>query len=432
MKNVGKSNNNNHNIGIIQRATLYLKRLKKKSFLLFFIMYLLMFLFLGGIAVNSGIQKNIEEIYKGMEGYFSVYSVDAAYRIDDNYIEQIMEDHNIVRFNAIIELYLSVPNTSLIPGRFSGTGNTEEYMSRFISNTRSKDYEDFQNKNRELVEGEHIIETDTKVALISDTLATLNNYTIGDTITANIVESSLSLFDSEAEGKTYTFTIKGIYKSNHKQEVKADTAECNIEDNYIFIDTNTGKEIASYLEGNKRNTYTGGVQFFLDSPQKVNQTIQKLSEEAAFENREVNTMNYRYEQSEEQLQSMARLIRIYLWILGLAGMLILFGVMQIHLRDRRSEIAIFMSLGVKKTHIILQHFIESLILYSLSWIAASISILILCIVINIFLPNIQFYLTPAGVWFSGLVGLFIILMATLTSHIYIVRFSPKQILSKDS
>ena len=60
-----------------------------------------------------------------------------------------------------------------------------------------------------------------------------------------------------------------------------------------------------------------GVQFFLDSPQKANETIKKLSEEAAFENREVNTMNYRYERSEQQLQTMSRLIRIYLWILGL-------------------------------------------------------------------------------------------------------------------
>ena len=58
-------------------------------------------------------------------------------------------------------------------------------MSRFISNTRSKDCEDFLNKNKELIEGEHIEETDTNEAIISDTLASLNNYNIGDTITAN-------------------------------------------------------------------------------------------------------------------------------------------------------------------------------------------------------------------------------------------------------
>ena len=39
MEDVGKSINNNHTMGIMQRATLYLKRLKKKNFLLFFIMF---------------------------------------------------------------------------------------------------------------------------------------------------------------------------------------------------------------------------------------------------------------------------------------------------------------------------------------------------------------------------------------------------------
>lgn len=432
MEDVGKSINNNHTMGIMQRATLYLKRLKKKNFLLFFIMFLLMFLFLGGIAVNSGIQKNIEVIYKGMEGYFTVNSVDPVYRIDDNYIERIMKDGNIIRFNATIELYLSIPNTSLIPGRFSGTGSTEEHMSRFISNTRSKDCEDFLNKNKELIEGEHIEETDTNEAIISDTLASLNNYNIGDTITANIVESSLSLFDNEAEGKTYTFTIKGIYKSNHKQEISADTAECNIEDNYIFIDQYSGKEIASYLQGNKKNAYTGGVQFFLDSPQKANETIKKLSEEAAFENREVNTMNYRYERSEQQLQTMSRLIRIYLWILGFAGMLVLFGIMQIHLRDRRTEIAILMSSGIKKSHLILQHIIENLILYLFSWIVTIILVSALSGVIDRIMTDIHLSLTLPGVCFSGVIGVLIIIIATLSSHIFMLRFSPKQILSKVS
>lgn len=432
MKGIRKEKSGNYNIGIIQMAILYLTRLKKKSRLLFFIMFLLLFLFLGGIAVYTGIQNNIKQIYQGMEGYFSVTSVDPAYRIDDSFIEQIMEDKNIVRYNTTLELYLRVPNTTLIPGRFSGTGTTEEYISRFVCNTRSKDHEDFLNENKDLIEGKHIEETNSKVAIISNALATLNHYAIGDTITANIVESSLSLFDNEVIGKTYEFRIIGIYKNNYDQKVDVDTAECNIQDNYIFIDNTTGKEIASHLQGNKRNTYTGGVQFFLDSPQNINQTINELSKEDAFGEREINIMNYRYERSQDQLQTISRFIHIYLCVLGIAGMLVLFGVMQIHLRDRKSEIAIFMSLGVKKAYIILQHIIENIILFFLSWAAASMMTFVLCVVINRFLTGFQFLLTSAGVCLSGMVGLCVILIATLTSHICIVRVSPKQILSKVS
>ena len=72
------------------------------------------------------------------------------------------------------------------------------------------------------------------------------------------------------------------------------------------------------------------------------------------EKEKINIMNYRYERSQDQLQTISRFIHIYLCVLGIAGMLVLFGVMQIHLRDRKSEIAIFMSLGVKKAYIILQ------------------------------------------------------------------------------
>ena len=415
-------------IGMLRRAVLYLTRLKKKNLLLLAVMFLLISLFMGGIAVDNGIQNSVETIYQGMEGYFQVGSDNPAYQIDDSFIDQVMEEDTIVRYNATNVLYLSVPDTVLIPGRFLGSGAAEEHMTRFISNSRSNDCEYFSNKQFELIEGEPIGDAKTNTAIISDTLASLNNYTIGDTITANIVKSSLLLFDSEAEGKAYDFRIAGIYRSNYEQKVGADTAECNIEDNYIFIDSNSGKEIASYLQGNKRNTYTG-VQFFLASPREIDETISRLTEKDVLEGRDIHVMNHTYEQSEEQLQTMSRLTRTYLWILGIAGTLVLFGVMQIHLRDRRREIAIFLSLGVKKSNIILQHMIENMILYMFSWIAAVAFVSTLIFAVNRILTDIQLSMSVTEACLSGLIGLFAVLTATLTSHVYIARFSPGHILS---
>lgn len=415
-------------VGMLRRAALYLTRLKKKNLLLLAVMFLLISLFMGGIAVNGGIQDSVETIYQGLEGYFQVSPNDPAYQIDDSFIEQVMEEDTIVRYNATNVLYLSVPDTALIPGRFLGSGAAEEHMTRFISNSRSNDCEYFSNKQFELIEGEPIEDAKTNTAIISDTLASLNNYTIGDTITANIVESSLLLFDSEAVGKAYDLRIVGIYRNSHEQKVDMDTAECNIEDNYIFIDSNSGKEIASHLQGNKRNTYTG-VQFFLASPREVDETISMLTEKNVLEGRNVNVMNHAYEQSEAQLQTMSRLTRTYLWILGIAGTLVLFGVMQIHLRDRRREIAILLSLGVKKSNIILQHIIENMILYMFSWCAALALVSVLIFAVNRILTDIQLSMTVTGAFSSGLIGLAAVLAATLTSHIYIVRFSPRHILS---
>ena len=113
-------------------------------------------------------------------------------------------------------------------------------------------------------------------------------------------------------------------------------------------------------------------------------------------------------------------------------MLVLFGIMQIHLRDRRTEIAILMSLGIKKSHLILQHIIENLILYLFSWIVTIILVSALSGVIDRIMTDIHLSLTLPGVCFSGVIGVLIIIIATLSSHIFMLRFSPKQILSKVS
>ena len=241
-------------------------------------MTLVLLLLMGGIAVYSGIQNSMEMLYQGLEGHFRVSSADPSCPIDDHFIREITDENSIVRYNATNEMYLSLPDMLLIPGRFYGSGSAEEHMTRFISNSRSNDCEYFSNKQFELIEGEPIGDAKTNMAIISDTLASLNNYTIGDTITANIVKSSLLLFDSEAEGKAYDFRIAGIYRSNYEQKVGADTAECNIEDNYIFIDSNSGKEIASYLQGNRKSVYSEGVQFFTASPRDIDKTIDKIKE----------------------------------------------------------------------------------------------------------------------------------------------------------
>ncbi len=103
--------------------------------------------------------------------------------------------------------------------------------------------------------------------------------------------------------------------------------------------------------------------------------------------------------------------------------------MQIHLRDRRREIAIFLSLGVKKSNIILQHMIENMILYMFSWIAAVAFVSTLIFAVNRILTDIQLSMTVTEACLSGLIGLFAVLTATLTSHVYIARFSPGHILS---
>lgn len=414
---------------MFRRAFIYLRRLKKRNISLLLVMTLVLLLLMGGIAVYSGIQNSMEMLYQGLEGHFQVSSADPSCPIDDHFISEITDENSIVRYNATNEMYLSLPDMLLIPGRFYGSGSAEEHMTRFISNTRSSDYSYFISKRYELISGSHIADNDSGTAIISDNLANMNGYKVGDTFTAEIVESSLNLFEDTAKGKSCTFRISGIYKNNYEQNVSADTAECNIEDNYIFIDNYTGKEIASYLQGNRKSVYSEGVQFFTASPRDIDKTIDKIKETMDLGAREIDTTNFVYEKSEAPLQSMTLLTRIYLGIITFAGILLLFGIMQIHLKARKNETAIFLSLGYKKSSIIMQHMAENLILYLLAWIIAVIFAYFAVTVFNSFFAGMSLHFAVGEACISGAIGLLVVILATLFSQLLVVRFSPRRILS---
>ena len=112
-----------------------------------------------------------------------------------------------------------------------------------------------------------------------------------------------------------------------------------------------------------------------------------------------------------------------------AGILILFGIMQIHLKARKKETAIFLSLGYKKSSIIMQHMAENLILYLLAWIIAVIFAYFAVTIFNSLFAGMSLHFAVGEACISGAIGLLVVILATLFSQLLVVRFSPRRILS---
>lgn len=259
------------------------------------------------------------------------------------------------------------------PGGFGGSRTTTTTRKRTtttktekIFNEKSGDgpftligynsYEDM----KEFISGEYTITTGevssdfkSNNCVISEELASMNSLKVGDTIT---------IIDPKAETNTYTLTITGIFKENSKTSDSMNSMFTSSA-NYIITNSNFVKNMAeknSDLEANINPT------FIIKDKNVVDKFTTEVGEKGLGEYYQVSNNLEEIENATKSVNNVKTFATTFLITTLSIGAIVLIVINMINIRERKYEIGVLRTIGMKKRKVSLQFMSELLIVAIIS------------------------------------------------------------------
>ncbi|UZT83181.1 ABC transporter permease [Caproicibacterium sp. BJN0003] len=225
----------------------------------------------------------------------------------------------------------------------------------------------FQENNSSITDGSMIdLTAADNTCLISDELASLNNLSVGNTIT---------ITNPNNDGETYTFTIIGIYHNSNTESTNTMMQFSTSSDpaNLIIISTGTMNNIVAQSTSAAKTstnqdtgvtsttalrTKTSGTYVFNDvSAYESFQNEVKdmgLSDDYSVSSTDLNN----YEQSLVPLKNLSKFAGIFLLIVLLVGGVVLIVLNIFNIHERKYEVGVLTAIGMKKGKVALQFVTE--------------------------------------------------------------------------
>mgnify|MGYP005981950947 FL=1 len=186
---------------------------------------------------------------------------------------------------------------------------------------------------------------DSNKCLINSELATLNNLKIGDTIT--VIDTA---------SNTYDLVISGIYEE--KEDTDSGMKMFANSANTIITSTNF---ITKMSETNQDLAITTNPTFILTSSSVVDKFSSELTSKGLNENLTVQTNLDQVENATSTISNVKTFAVTFLIITLIIGAVVLLIINMINIRERKYEIGVLRTIGMKKSKVCLQFVLELLI-----------------------------------------------------------------------
>lgn len=426
---------------ILQRACLYIIRRKKKSLMLSLIILAVSTLVMSGLAILDAQEKASEELRGATGTSFSIKrnissggwtsGANGSYStqefITDNMLDQIAEVNGIEGYNASITSILSLYaedksyiehmnpiGVREVDDQFYSVGCMDsQYNSLFLSQAFT------------LVEGKHLINSDSNGILISKDVADKEGIKVGDTITAVNNPSADPTVELEVTGIFEIVADETDEKNNYNMASYYDYA------NYIFVSIPSMKEaLINYPD----STDFDSADFFVKDPENLEKIIQQVQNinSINWDNYVVETNNEVYEKAEGSMSNVGTLIKALIGTVVVISAIVIVAILTIWFKGRKKEIGILLSLGLSKLVILLQYVIEILIVsafaFPISYICSN---LIAGKIGGLLGKNVESVIVTVQ-HFSIVTGLGVLILvaSVIVSCIPTMKFNPKDILSQ--
>lgn len=360
-------------MSVYRRAFLYTTRKKGKTALLLLILTVLMILVFMGTAINQTARKASAGLREELGGYFKIapdyQKMSVNQRVDQALVDQVMEIEGIKSCNAMDLQYLAVENLTLEPGKFTLEGDEKGQMARFLGNTSSELHEYFYLNLFTLEEGRHLKPEDKGKALISKTLAQRNHLTLGDTVSARLMEGASRTAGAEKE---FPFEIIGIFDEGYQEGISQNTPECDMASNFIFIDVASSQIINEAERGAANPSFLGGAAFFVKDPRELERIVEAVEELPGLDWQSLKLMvnNSAYESRMEPLMRLEGMTSLLVWLIATIGVIVVSLLLALWERDRIHEAGVLMSFGISRRNILWQHFLECTAVFLLAFCLA--------------------------------------------------------------
>ena len=208
-----------------------------------------------------------------------------------------------------------------------------------------EDMKDFINGDYTIVEGEVSNDFNSNNCVISEELANLNELKVGDTIT---------VIDVDDEDNTYELTITGIYKENTDSSNDMSSMFSNSV-NKIITNTNFIKQM---LEKNEDLEASITPTYILNSKDVIDQFKEEVSSKGLSEYYQVTDNISDIENATSSVNNVKNFATTFLIITLIIGGVVLAVINMINIRERKYEIGVLRTIGMKKYKVSLQFMIE--------------------------------------------------------------------------
>lgn len=429
-------------MNFFKRAMKYCFRQRLRSLLLFLTFTLLSTTVLIAISSEKAVQQGTKQIKEtvgasvrieidtnDMNNYGSAedYGNGASgYTYNGDFITQKIVDKitglgKVIGYNAkSSEGFWGIPQSfEPLPGMINASGLATPYQSLLDSFLDTK----FLNGTYKLEEGRHIKPDDKYVALISKELADKNNLTVDDKITFQ---------NGIDEDGTSTFTIVGIFSGTEGLTHSAITPD-GIPANLGYIDVNSLKEIYELQGYDYLDVYT-------HTPEEAKELMETIKNLPEVKGKtfvfNVNTEDF--DLVSTPLSSFGNMIDTAVLLITVIGSLVIILLLMLWTKGRKKEIGILLAIGRSKVEITGQLLSENILIGVLSMGATTCLTSILTDKIGRYIigkagenvTDITVSIATSDMVRVYGIGLLLVCFAVFVASYAVIRFKPKDILTK--
>ena len=328
-----------------QLAFRYLCRKKSKTFILLLVLLFINSMILGSYMILHATEDSRITMQEKM-GTKAVLEVKGSDRfITENEVREIRDMDGVISVNRMADSAVYPVNFNPITNSDSEEENNWKVtMLSYDELERDSAFSDLRYR---LMKGDMITEGSGKGAVINFALADANGLEIGDEMEVGT-----------ETGSVINVKIIGVFVAGSERNQMDTLPAVNRIENQIFIDNESYTGLFDNAGYRKIAVYT-------KKPDQVDVLVQELKDFLG-SRVEITTADILYRQLEVPLNRIVRVMKLMLVFTLAAGVTITSILLCMWMRSRKREIAVFISMGKKKTDILMQVFMETAAVFCLS------------------------------------------------------------------
>ena len=328
-----------------QLAFRYLCRKKSKTFILLLVLLFINSMILGSYMILHATEDSRITMQEKM-GTKAVLEVKGSGQfISENEVRKIRDMDGVISVNRMADSAAYPVNFNPITNSDSEEENNWKVtMLSYDELERDSAFSDLRYR---LMKGDMITEGSGKGAVINFALADANGLEIGDEMEVGT-----------ETGSVINVKIIGVFVAGSERNQMDTLPAVNRIENQIFIDNESYTGLSDNAGYRKIAVYT-------KKPDQIDVLVQELKDFLG-SRVEITTADILYRQLEVPLNRIVRVMKLMLVFTLAAGVTITSILLCMWMRSRKREIAVFISMGKKKTDILMQVFMETAAVFCLS------------------------------------------------------------------
>ena len=328
-----------------QLAFRYLCRKKSKTFILLLVLLFINSMILGSYMILHATEDSRITMQEKM-GTKAVLEVKGSDRfITENEVREIRDMDGVISVNRMADSAVYPVNFNPITN--SDSEDENNWKVTLLSYDELERDSAFSDLRYRLMKGDMITEGSGKGAVINFALADANGLEIGDEMEVGT-----------ETGSVINVKIIGVFVAGSERNQMDTLPAVNRIENQIFIDNESYTGLFDNAGYRKIAVYT-------KKPDQIDVLVQELKDFLG-SRVEITTADILYRQLEVPLNRIVRVMKFMLVFTLAAGVTITSILLCMWMRSRKREIAVFISMGKKKTDIFMQVFMETAAVFCLS------------------------------------------------------------------